>query len=310
MHPHERARPREAPSGDPLARRVGVLEGVVSPESSRLRATVYLVGAGPGDPGLLTVRALELLRAADVVLHDHLVSHAVLACCAPGARLVDVGKVGHGRHTPQREIERQLIAAAARHDVVVRLKGGDPLIFGRGAEEAMALRAAGIPFEIVPGVSSALAAPARAGIPLTFRGLARSVALVTGHCAASDPQPAPIPAADTVVVLMGLSNAAAIRDSLLAAGRAPDTPAAIIESGTCPDERVFVTSLAALPETISRERVAAPALLVVGEVVRVRERLRPAGGADDMAGPFCRTASGPGQSCPDPITMQPARAPA
>lgn len=232
---------------------------------------VYLVGAGPGDPGLLTLRASDILAAATDVYHDHLVSDGVLARCARGARLVDVGKVGHGPQTAQRDIEQQLVAAARAGGVVVRLKGGDPLLFGRGAEEAAALGDAGISFEIVPGVSSALAAPAYAGIPVTARGHAASVAIVTGH--STHGVPARIPDADTIVVLMGISNAAMIRDRLVAAGRSPDTPVAAIERATWASERVVVGTLAELPDLVARERVCAPAVLVIGDVVRLRAAL-------------------------------------
>jgi uroporphyrin-III C-methyltransferase len=242
-----------------------------SPSNGPLPGTVYLVGAGPGDPGLLTVRASELLAGATVVYHDNLVSRAVLSRCGPDARLVDVGKVGHGPCTAQRAIEQQLVASARAGQRVVRLKGGDPLLFGRGAEEALALVAAGIPFEIVPGVSSALAAPAYAGIPLTMRGVAASVAIVTGHSTSG--APAYIPAADTIVVMMGIANAAAIRDQLLSTGHAPDVPTAVIEWGTCEAQRVVTGTLESLPDLIAREALGAPALLVIGDVVRLREQL-------------------------------------
>jgi uroporphyrin-III C-methyltransferase len=231
--------------------------------------TVYLVGAGPGDPRLLTVRALDLLRRADVVLHDHLVSTEILEECGRRARRINVGKVGHGPQADQAAIEGQMIALAQSGHGVVRLKGGDPFLFGRGAEEACALRAAGIPFEIIPGVSAALAAPAYAGIPLTARGVAASVAIVTGHCAHSG-APSEIPLADTIVVLMGVAQAAAIRDRLLDAGRGPDTPAAVIEWGTCANQRITVAALATLPDAIARERVQAPAVIVIGDTVNLR----------------------------------------
>jgi uroporphyrinogen III methyltransferase/synthase len=234
---------------------------------------VYLVGAGPGDPGLLTVRALELLRQADIVLHDRLVSAEIRALCGSRARLIDVGKVGHGPQTNQAAIERELIALARRGHRVVRLKGGDPLLFGRGTEEASALRAANIPFEIVPGVSSAMAAPAYAGIPLTARGLAGSVAIVTGHCGGSGATPATLPIADTLVVLMGIANAASIRDQLIAAGRCPETPAAVIEWGTCARQRVAIATVATLPDVIARDSLRAPAVIVIGETVRLRSVL-------------------------------------
>jgi uroporphyrin-III C-methyltransferase len=233
---------------------------------------VYLVGAGPGDPGLLTIRAAELLARADVVFHDYLVSEAVLARCHEGARLVDVGKVGHGPQCAQSAIETRLIEAARSGLSVVRLKGGDPLLFGRGAEEALALFAAGIPFEIVPGVSSAFAAPAYAGIPLTARGIAKSVSFATGHSCSGEP--AAIPVADTIVVLMGVSNVAAVRRDLVAAGVSPETPAAAVQWGTCAAQRVVCGTLADLPERIAAAGLGAPAVVVIGEVVRLRERLR------------------------------------
>lgn len=241
---------------------------------------VYLVGAGPGDPGLLTLRAAELIAEADDVYFDHLVSSGVLSRCGAQAQLIAVGKIGHGPQSLQSEIERELIGAARAGRRVVRLKGGDPLLFGRGSEEALALRAAGIAFEIVPGVSSALAVPAYAGIPLTARGIASSVAIVTGHTTAG--APAPIPMADTIVVLMGVSNAAVIRDQLLALGRAPDTPAAVIEHGTSDRQRVAVGTLGELPEIVARGLFVAPSILIVGEVVGLREHLEwwsPSGGA-------------------------------
>ena len=232
---------------------------------------MYLVGAGPGDPGLLTLRAADLLAGASEVYYDHLVSDGVLARCAPGARLVNVGKIGHGPQTAQHDIERQLVHAARAGHRVVRLKGGDPMLFGRGAEEALALEAAGVPFEVVPGVSSALAVPVSVGIPVTARGYASSVAIVTGHSLAG--APAPIPSADTIVVLMGVSNAAAIRDQLIAVGLAPATPAAVVEWGTCARQRAVDCTLADLPEVIARHGFGPPAILVIGEVVRLRTRL-------------------------------------
>jgi uroporphyrin-III C-methyltransferase len=235
--------------------------------------TVYLVGAGPGDPGLLTLRAASLLAGATEIYHDYLVSDGVLALCNPNARLIDVGKTGHGLQTAQEVISAQLVASAQAGHRVVRLKGGDPLLFGRGAEEALELDAAGIPFEIVPGVSSALAVPACAGIPLTARGQARSVAIVTGHSLSG--APAPIPIADTIVVLMGVANAAVIRDQLVATGLDPRTPSAVIEWGTWARQRVVTAALDDLPDAIARAGVGAPAVLVIGDVVTLRRRLSP-----------------------------------
>lgn len=240
-------------------------------DGGALPGVVYLVGAGPGDAGLLTLRAAELLAGATEVYYDYLVSDEVLARCGPHARLVNVGKIGHGAATAQHDIEDQLVAAARTGHRVVRLKGGDPLLFGRGAEEAIALEAAGVPFEIVPGVSSALAVPAYAGIPVTARGYAASVAIVTGHSMAGGP--ASIPLADTIVVLMGVANAALIRDQLLATGFAADTPAAVVEWGTCARQRVLICDLCDLPATIADAGIGAPAIIVIGEVVRLRDRL-------------------------------------
>ncbi len=240
-------------------------------ERGPIAGTVYLVGAGPGDAGLLTLRGAALLGGASAVYYDHLVSSEVLEYCSPDARLVNVGKIGHGPQTAQRDIERQLIDAARGGHRVVRLKGGDPLLFGRGAEEALALVAAGVPFEIVPGVSSALAVPASAGIPVTARGHSSSVAIVTGHSLSGGP--APIPCADTIVVLMGVSNAAMIRDQLVATGLASSTPAAVIEWGTCQQQRTVECTLQDLPEAIARGRFGPPAILVIGEVVRLRAHL-------------------------------------
>src|SRR5918997_661322 len=214
---------------------------------------VYLVGAGPGDPGLLTVRGHTLLAGADVVLYDGLVDARVLALVSPRATLVDVGKTYPGSHPAgggagqrgghggpsQAEIEALLVAYGRRGGQVVRLKGGDPFVFGRGGEEALALAAAGIAFEVVPGVSAAVAVPAYAGIPVTHRGLAASVAVVTGHEAAEPPAgharvdwTALATAADTLVILMGVGRLADIVPRLLAGGRAPQTPAAVVERGT------------------------------------------------------------------------------
>lgn len=237
------------------------------------RGTVYLVGAGPGDPGLLTVRALELIRQADVVLHDHLVSAGILAKCGTRTHTIDVGKVGHGLQVHQAVIEQQLIMFARAERSVVRLKGGDPFVFGRGAEEALALRRAGVPFEVVPGVSSALAAPAYAGIPLTARGVAASIAIVTGHCAGSCASPPTIPLADTIVVLMGVANADAIRNQLIAAGRSGDTPVAIIERATHAQQRVETATLATFTDAIARTTIRAPAVIVIGETVNFRPAL-------------------------------------
>jgi uroporphyrin-III C-methyltransferase len=235
---------------------------------------VYLVGAGPGDPGLLTVRARDLLGSCDSVLHDHLVTHEILAFVRPGAELVAVGKVGHGSQVAQDEIHRLLVARARSGQCVVRLQGGCPTLFGRAGEEALALREAGVGFEIVPGVTSALAVPAYAGIPVTHRGLASSVAIVAGHCAGSSTRSlGSLAHADTLVILMGVRSLPQIATELLAAGRDPDTPAALIQEGTSAGQRVVRATLATLAAKVRHEGVGAPAVIVVGEVVGLQEQI-------------------------------------
>jgi len=228
---------------------------------------VYLVGAGPGDPGLVTVRARQLLESCDTVLYDQLGTARALGFAPPGAERISVGKVGHGSQVAQAEIQRLLVDRALAGRRVVRLKGGCPTVFGRLAEEIEALRSAQIPYEVVPGVSSALAVPAGAGIPVTHRLLSSSVAIVAGHCAR--PGNAPIAAvahADTLVVLMGARRLRAITEELLAAGRDADTPAAFISEGASPRQQVLVATLATLACEVERSGLGAPAVVVVGEV--------------------------------------------
>src|SRR6266567_6954121 len=199
------------------------------------RGTVYLVGAGPGDPGLLTVKARDLLESCDVIVYDYLVNPDLLDYVPDGAERIYVGKVGGGRQTPQDQINYLLIEQAQRRRRVVRLKGGDPFLFGRGAEEAEALRSAGIPFEVVPGISSALAVPAYAGIPLTHRDLSSSVAVLTGSRAGDGALAKSLAAhssTDTIVVLMGVTHLNEIAGDLIAAGRSEETPVAVIRWGT------------------------------------------------------------------------------
>ncbi|HLI44002.1 MAG TPA: uroporphyrinogen-III C-methyltransferase [Acidimicrobiales bacterium] len=238
--------------------------------------TVYLVGAGPGDPGLLTVKGADLLRRAEVVVHDRLVSAEVLALAGPGALRIDVGK-RHGTGTAQadrrqREIIRLLVEHGRRAAVVVRLKGGDPFVFGRGGEEAAALEAAGVPWEVVPGVSSVIGVPAAAGIPLTHRGLASSFTVVTGQVSdrpsqgirGCEPDWQSLAASGgTLVVLMGMGSLPAIAASLVGAGRPPDTPCAVISDGTTPHQRMVRTTLGRLPEV----GLGPPGVIVVGPVV-------------------------------------------
>src|SRR3954447_10930763 len=229
---------------------------------------VFLVGAGPGDPALLTVRAVELIASADAILYDRLLPDGVLD--ATEAELVDVGK-RPGGSVEQAAITDELIERAQRGQTVVRLKGGDPFVFGRGGEEAEALNAAGIAFEVVPGVSAGIAAPAYAGIPVTRRDAASAVAFVTGH---EDPEK-PESALDwdalarfpgTLVFYMGIKALPRIAEALIAAGRDPDEPAAVIERGTMPGQRTVASVLRALSGEAARVGVRPPSITVVGPV--------------------------------------------
>jgi uroporphyrin-III C-methyltransferase len=246
---------------------------------------VILVGAGPGDPDLLTVKAARVLREARLVLHDHLVGAGVMALLAPDARRICVGKRDRRHTMPQEEINGLLVRLAAAGEDVVRLKGGDPYVFGRGGEETLALAAAGIPFEVVPGITSAQGMSAYAGIPLTHREHASSVLFATGHLREGGEAPDWVALArprQTVVIYMGLGALPAICRELVAHGRAPDTPAAVVEQATTPRQRVVTGTLLTLPLLAQAQQVAAPALIVVGEVVALHETLgwfAPAGAA-------------------------------
>jgi uroporphyrin-III C-methyltransferase len=235
------------------------------------RGKVYLVGAGPGDPELVTLKAVRALGAADVVLHDDLVNPAILAHARADARIVHVGKRGGCRSTPQAFIERLMIRLARRGNVVARVKGGDPFVFGRGGEELAALRAAGIPAEVVPGVTAGVAAPAALGIPITHRGLARGAILVTGHGVGGEgPDWERLAACGlTLVIYMGLARLAEIVPRLRAGGLPAQTPAAVIGRATLDGERAAVTVLEELPAAAAR--VDGPAIVVVGEVVRLAD---------------------------------------
>jgi uroporphyrin-III C-methyltransferase len=234
---------------------------------------VWLVGAGPGDPELLTLKALKALQIADVVVHDGLVSDEVLDMAPANARRISVAKRKSRHSYAQDEINRMLVAFAREGLEVVRLKGGDPFIFGRGGEELEACREAGVECHVVPGVTAALAAGASAGAPLTHRGSAQAVTFVTGHAASGeDPEldwEALGRANQTVVIYMGLSTAAAIATRLMAAGRAGATPALIVENASRGDERRIVTTLAGLAE--SAEGLDGPALLLVGEAMALAQ---------------------------------------
>ena len=252
---------------------------------------VWLVGAGPGDPDLLTIKALKVLQSADVVVHDGLVSDEILALAPASARRISVAKRKSRHSYSQEEINRMLVAFGIEGLTVVRLKGGDPFIFGRGGEELEACRAAGVACHIVPGVTAALAASASAGAPLTHRGSAQAVTFVTGHASKGaepdlDWKSLSRPN-QTVVIYMGLSQAAPIAARLLAAGRAGSTPALIAENASRADERRIVTTLAGLAEAASA--LSGPALLIVGEAMALAEAL-----------PFPRSGRG-GPSAEEPM---------
>ena len=227
---------------------------------------VLLVGAGPGDPELITVRGARALAEADVVVFDRLVAPALLDL-APTAERIYVGKEPGRAATPQREIERILVDRAIGGATVVRLKGGDPFVFGRGGEEIAACAEAGVPYEVVPGISSAVAAPAAAGIPVTHRGLARSFAVVTGSTAHDDEVDlSKIAGADTIVVLMAAGRLARTCAELIAAGRPSDEPAAIVQWAWTPEQRSVAGTLADLPMLAEAASIGPPATLVVGDV--------------------------------------------
>jgi uroporphyrinogen III methyltransferase / synthase len=239
---------------------------------------VSLVGGGPGDPDLITVKGRDRLAAADVVVYDRLVDPALLEHAPHEAERIYIGKA-YGRHVlEQAELNSLLVFLASQGKRVVRLKGGDPFVFGRGGEEAAALTEAGVPFEIVPGVSSAIAAPAYAGIPVTDRRAASSVTLVSGHLDPSEPGN-PVDwrsiaaVGGTVVILMGTRHFKAIAAALIDGGRAPTTPVAVVERGTRLDQRTDVTDLAGLGDEWGMDRISSPAVIVVGEVVDLRTTL-------------------------------------
>jgi uroporphyrin-III C-methyltransferase len=232
---------------------------------------VFLVGAGPGDPDLLTLKAVRAMQAAHVVVYDRLVSAAVLALVPKGAARIDVGKQPGEHPVPQPEINRMLVRLARSGRAVVRLKGGDPLLFGRGGEEALALAAANIPFEVVPGITAAQACAAALRVPLTHRGIATGVRYLTGHCRAdkaldfdwrglADPR-------TTLVIYMGLANIAQIAAQLVAHGRDPQTPVLVVSRGTLSDQRWLVSSLQTVVGDVKEAVFSSPTLLVVGEVV-------------------------------------------
>jgi uroporphyrin-III C-methyltransferase len=265
-------------------KRLVALDGAGRPA---VAGRVWLVGAGPGDPDLLTLKAARLIGSADVIVHDGLVSEEILSLAPASARLIDVAK-RKSRHTlPQGDINRLLVAFALQGLTVVRLKAGDPFIFGRGGEELEECRSAGVICEVVPGVTAALAASAGAGAPLTHRGLAQSVTFVTGHAAHGDPDldwAALARANQTVVIYMGLTTAGLIGERLMAAGRDGATPALIVVNASRADEQSHPTTLAQLAATA--EGLKGPALLIVGEAMALAlSSAHPGEGRDPAAAP-------------------------
>jgi len=232
---------------------------------------VWLIGAGPGDPELLTLKAVRALAEADVVLVDDLVDRRVLAHARPGARIVEVGKRGGCKSTPQAFIEKLMVRLARRGATVARLKGGDPFVFGRGGEELAALRAAGLETEAIAGITAGLAAPAALGIPVTYRDTARGVTLLTGHARdGSGPDWRALRATgNTLVIYMGMARLGTLITDMLAAGYPADLPACAVQSATLPGQREIIASLAGLPRAVAAAGLASPAIVVIGDVVRM-----------------------------------------
>ena len=242
-----------------------------------VRGKVYLVGAGPGDPKLLTLRAAELLAKADIVIYDRLVGSSILKLAPKVAKKVYVGKRSGKHEVPQDKINELLVKAASEARTVVRLKGGDPFLFGRGGEEAEVLQEKGIDFELVPGVTSAIATPEYAGIPLTHRDYASSVVVVTGHRAGDSGIPVKwdklASAVDTIVVLMGMDSLEAIVQKLIAGGLDPKLPVAVVEQGTTKRQRVFISRLDAIVGETKKNDVKPPAVVVIGRVADLGRKL-------------------------------------
>ena len=235
-----------------------------------MMAKVFLIGAGPGDPELITLKAVRALQAADVVLIDDLVNREILRH-APQARVVEVGKRGGCKSTPQHFINRLMLSLAEQGQTVARLKGGDPYLFGRGGEEMLALRAAGVEVELIPGITSGIAVPASIGIPVTHREFTHGVSFITGHTQDGDSPnwKALVDGGTTLVIYMGMKHVATIVNELLAAGVPTDMPVAAIQQGTLPEQRQIISVLNMLPMAIQQEGLVSPTIIVVGEVVRL-----------------------------------------
>src|SRR4051795_10806481 len=268
----------------------GLTDGTIADRASRApvggrRGSVVLVGGGPGDPGLITVRGRRAIAQADVVVADHLAPQSLLSSLPPDVEVVDASKLPRGRSMAQEQINALLVEHALAGKRVVRLKGGDPFVFGRGMEELEACVAAGVPVEVVPGVTSAIGVPALAGIPVTHRGLTHEFVVVSGHVPPGHPQSLVDWAAlarlrGTLVVLMGVDTAPAIAASLIEHGKAPGTPVAVVTDGSTPTQRTVRTTLAELPRAVADEGIRPPAVWVVGDVVAL-DRPHETPGDDD-----------------------------
>ena len=246
--------------------------GMTTDKRKERKGIVYLVGAGPGDPELITKKAERAIKEADVILYDRLVDKQISSIFPKSAELIDVGKESDYHKVPQRKINKLMIDNAKKGKVVVRLKGGDPYVFGRGGEEAQELSACGINVEVIPGVSSAIAAPAYAGIPVTHRDYASSLTIITGHEARGSNIQWDLLANlnGTLVILMGVSNFRRNIKTLVKFGKPLETPVAIIERGTMPQQKVVIGTLESIVEKAEKEGIRAPAVIVVGDVVNVR----------------------------------------
>lgn len=244
------------------------------------QTNVSLVGAGPGDPGLLTLKALDRIQRAEVVLFDALVNEAILALLPADCQRISVGKRAGHHSSLQPDINELLLQHAASGRYVVRLKGGDPFIFGRGGEELLALATAGYDCEVIPGITAASGCAASVGIPLTHRTVAQGATIVTGHCRQDGAAPdwAQLAAVNhTLIVYMGLMKAADISAALVGHGRPADTPVAVVEKGCTPAQRVHYCTLASLASTIAQQQVAAPGLIIIGDVVSIAEQIQTSG---------------------------------
>jgi uroporphyrin-III C-methyltransferase len=238
--------------------------------------TVYLVGAGPGDPELLTLRALRIIGEADVLVHDHLVSQAILDLVNPAAERIYAGKERGNHAVPQDDLNLLLVQLAKTNRRIVRLKGGDPYTFGRGGEEVETLKEHGVPFEVIPGITAAAGVASFAGIPLTHRNYAQACVFVTGHLKDGSMNldwPGLVRRRQTVIIYMGLNGLPYLCEQLVAHGLPPDWPAAIVQQGTTPNQRTVTGTLATLPELAVTAGLKAPTLIIVGEVVKLRDKL-------------------------------------